>query len=84
MKNKKLVEIGLDFTVSKRPLYRIDEHLAIDGQGGLEVNKEYAQTPWFATVNDSTEESLGVVGNNYTVTQNEEIIKVLELMTSNL
>lgn len=78
MKNSKLTEIGLDFTVSKRPLYRIDEHLAIDGQGGLEVNKEYAETPWFATVNDSTEESLGVVGNNYTVTQNEEIIKVLE------
>jgi hypothetical protein len=78
MKNSKLTEIGLDFTVSKRPLYRIDEHLAIDGQGGLEVNKEYAETQWFATVNDSTEESLGVVGNNYTVTQNEEIIKVLE------
>ena len=78
MKNSKLTEIGLDFTVSKRPLYRIDEHLSIDGQGGVETNKEYAETPWFATVNVSTEESLGVVGNAYTITQNEEIINVLE------
>jgi hypothetical protein len=78
MKNSKLTEIGLDFTVSKRPLYRIDEHLSIGGQGEVEVNKEYAETPWFATVNDSTDESLGVVGNAYTITQNEEIINVLE------
>ena len=78
MKNKELIEIGLDFTVSKRPLYRRDESLSINEEGQISTVNIEAETPWFATVNDSTNESLGVVGNAYHVTQNEEIIKVLE------
>lgn len=78
MKNSQLKEIGLDFTVSKRPLYRIDESLVVDGHGGLEVEKEFKETQWFSTVNDSTLEDLGVVGNQYTVTQNEQIMETLQ------
>jgi hypothetical protein len=78
MKNSKLVEIGLDFTVSKRPLHRVDEVMSVNEEGQIATTYKYEESPWLATVNDSTEESLGVVGSSYTVTQNEEIIKVLE------
>ena len=78
MKNKELIEIGLDFTVSKRPLCRIDQKVSVNELGQLATHDKLVETNWYATTNDSTDESLGVVGNNYTVTQNEDIIKVLE------
>ena len=78
MKNSKLVEIGLDFTVLKRPLVRIDKEVSVNEQGQLATHDKMVETDWFATTNDSTDESLGVVGKSYTLTQNEEIIKVLE------
>jgi len=78
MKNKELIEIGLDFTVSKRPLCRIDQKVSVNELGQIATHDKLVETNWYATTNDSTDESLGVVGSNYTVTQNEEIIKVLE------
>ncbi len=52
--------------------------MSVNEEGQIATTYKYEESPWLATVNDSTEESLGVVGSSYTVTQNEEIIKVLE------
>jgi hypothetical protein len=78
MKNTQLKEIGLDFTVSKRPLCRIDKQVSVNELGQLATHDKLVETNWYATTNDSTDESLGVVGNQYTVTQNEQIMETLE------
>lgn len=78
MKNSNLTEIGLDFTVSKRELYRKDQSLQINEEGQLATAQVETPTKWFATVNDSTDQSLGVVGDAYHVTQNSEIMSVLQ------
>lgn len=78
MKQSVLKEIGLDFTVSKRPLCRIDKQVSVNELGQLATHDKLVETNWYATTNDSTDESLGVVGNQYTVTQNEQIMETLE------
>jgi len=78
MKQSVLKEIGLDFTVSKRPLCRIDKQVSVNELGQLSTHDKLVETNWYATTNDSTDESLGVVGNQYTVTQNEQIMETLE------
>ena len=78
MKNKELIEIGLDFTVSKRPLCRIDQKVSVNELGQIATHDKLVETNWYATTNDSTDESLGVVGNQYTVTQNEQIMETLK------
>jgi hypothetical protein len=77
MKNEKLFGIGLDFEVSKRPLFRLDETTYLNDDNSFTETTEHVETPWFATVNDATDESLGVVGNQYHVTQNAQIMNVL-------
>ena len=78
MKNQDLISIGLDFTVSKRELYRADERVSVNEEGQIATHSEFVETPWFATVNDSTDESLGVVSDAYHVTQNQSIIETIE------
>ena len=78
MKQSVLKEIGLDFTVSKRPLCRIDKKVSVNELGQLATHDKLVETNWYATTNDSTDESLGVVGNQYNVTQNEQIMETLE------
>jgi hypothetical protein len=78
MKQSVLKEIGLDFTVSKRPLCRIDKQVSVNELGQLATHDKLVETNWYATTNDSTDESLGVVGNQYNVTQNEQIMETLE------
>ena len=78
MKQSVLKEIGLDFTVSKRPLCRIDKQVSVNELGQLATHDKLVETNWYATTNDLTDESLGVVGNQYNVTQNEQIMETLE------
>lgn len=78
MKKSQLKEIGLDFTVSKRPLYRLDEQTTILEPATFNMENKYVETHWFTTVNDLTDESLGVVGNQYSVTQNSQIMDTIE------
>jgi|TARA_R110000744_G_C19276708_1_gene553105 hypothetical protein len=78
MNHNQLLEIGLDFTVSKRELYRKDESLQVNEVGQLATAKVETPTKWYATVNDATNESLGVVGDAYHVTQNSDVMAALQ------
>ena len=55
----------LDFTVSKRKM-----HTQTD-------ITDYEETPFFATVNESTGVALGPVRGRYTVLQNDELLNTI-------
>ncbi len=60
-----LVSGKLDFTVSKQTMYTQSDIT------------DYKETPFFATVNNTTGEALGPVRNAYTVKQNSELLDVV-------
>ena len=41
MKNQDLIAIGLDFTVSKRELYRADERVSVNEEGQIATHSEF-------------------------------------------
>ena len=58
---------GLDFTVSKVKMHTYN----------VVHNDDYNETPFFATVNNTTGEALGPVRSAYTVKQNSELLDVV-------
>ena len=66
MNRQDFLESGkLDFTVSKQKMYTITEDQTAN------------ETPFFATVNNTTGEALGPVRSAYTVKQNHELLDVV-------
>lgn len=68
--DKALKAAGLDWTVSKQPVFQQKQ------------NGEFAPVPrQFATVRDSDEKVLGVVGGHYVPFQNDEAFSFLDTLT---
>lgn len=60
--NEILTEHGLDFTIEKKPLFILDE------------SSNRIETPYFGLINDKSKETIHVVKEGYTVSQNDEVV----------
>ena len=78
-----LKEAGLDFTVEKQPLVRIDS-VAMEGvQAGYDtipVNKQHIVPSHMATVRTDTDDMLGVVGKDYGIVQNTKAFEFIDFI----
>ena len=78
-----LKEAGLDFTVEKQPLVRIDS-VAMEGvQSGYDtipVSKQHIVPSHMATVRTDTDGMLGVVGKDYGIVQNTKAFEFIDFI----
>lgn len=78
-----LKEAGLDFTVEKQPLVRIDS-VAMEGvQAGYDtipVSKQHIVPSHMATVRTDTDGMLGVVGKDYGIVQNTKAFEFIDFI----
>lgn len=79
-------QIGADFTVRKEHLVRIPDNVyEILSKGGSDpvlLNPKDLIETHFATVNEKTNRTIGVVGANYGIIQNEQALDILNVITN--
>lgn len=78
-----LRENGLDFTIEKLPMVAPRNFTSVDEGGNIIEEVEMVKTPYFGLYNSKTGEIINTVKKGYTVSQNEDIVRlVLEGMSS--
>ena len=79
-----LHQIGADFTVRKEPLYRIPYELDAKIRLGepVTIDPKYFINTHAATVCDESDQTIGVVGKDYGVIQNQSGLEILDLVTN--
>ena len=77
-----LRENGLDFTIEKLPMVAPRNFTSVDEGGNIIDDVEMVSTPYFGLYNSKTGEIINTVKKGYTVSQNEDIVRlVLEGMS---
>lgn len=78
-------QIGADFTVRKEHLVRIPdsvyEVLIKGGSDPVLINPQDLIETHFATVNEKTNDTIGVVGASYGIIQNDQALDILNVIT---
>lgn len=79
-----LHQIGADFTVRKEPLYRIPYELDAKIRLGepVTIDPKYFINTHAATVCNDSDETIGVVGKDYGIIQNQSGLEILDLVTN--
>lgn len=79
-----LHQIGADFTVRKEPLYRIPYELDAKIRLGepVTIDPKYFIKTHAATVCNDSDETIGVVGKDYGIIQNQSGLEILDLVTN--
>lgn len=72
-----LRENGLDFTIEKLAMVAPRNFTSVDEGGNMIEEVEMVQTPYFGLYNSKTGEIINTVKKGYTVSQNEDIVKLV-------
>lgn len=72
-----LAKYDLDFRIEKLPSKAIRKGMALDGSGNLVETVQEIVTPYFMLYNDKTGQIINSVKKGYTVSQNDEILRLM-------